>query len=634
LVLVFAICLSWPLSNVIPARAADDAYRTWSDSSGKFKIKAKLLSVKDGVATLEQEDGTELEIELKKLNAADQKFAADAQKAGDNPFKTKSADPFKPKSKTGKPAGGKPASDSSRSEGPHTVQVDWTGAESITLTAPSETWKVEPGESAEGFATKPKIAPLPKKSSFFEGIKGMAVSRVAKKAAVGYILADPRPTGGTRVVLCDLATGKTSPPAAAPGLMIPMAVHDDGKQIVMRRTESGFGNCDRLEVWTLDGSRVQKEVVWIPYGDVQGGGRDVMWAEFIDAEHLATSSRGGHVAIWKFPEIEPVCHFTTVEGAVPALSPDRKLIAYSNSTEMGVVDVEKREVVAQQATPGRLQWPYLAFSPSGRRIGCVAFDKVLVWDAASGKLEQTIPCPGLTVHGGIDFPDEGFILANSKYLIDLENQLKFWTYDGQEQVVSAGGWAFFAVTDGERNPGALLPAQIPHPAARELLKKALTDPNLFVLKAGTTVKLNLTGIPDAAQRDTVQQALAKRLQSIDCKIGENGTIELAATIEGPKDREVSFRRSGDYKMKEYLSRVRFVYQGQPTWEATATNVPFIVTLKKGENIGTHLSQREKPDYDFFSRVEIPKFLQKPVAGQGAGRSLTLGQSRLSTNGIR
>jgi hypothetical protein len=128
--------------------------------------------------------------------------------------------------------------------------------------------------------------------------------------------------------------------------------------------------------------------------------------------------------------------------------------------------------------------------------------------------------------------------------------LKLWTYQGHDQVRSVAGWTFFGVTEGDKNPGALVAAQVPHPAAKDMLKKALTSPDLFVLKAGTTVKLDLSGIPDAAERERVQEALTKRLQAIQCQVGPNGTIELAASIEGPKEREISFIRSGDYKVPD------------------------------------------------------------------------------------
>ncbi len=631
---LFAFLVGFSLWSVVVPNvfAADGEMRTWNDTTGKFKIKGKFLSLENGTVTLEREDGTELEIELKKLSPADQKFIADS--AADNPFKSKKDDdPFKAKSKTKKPATTKtPPASPGASDGPRTVTVDWSSAEAITLSPPSDAWKVEVPKTAP-LAFKPKNAPLPPKTGFFEGVKGMAISTIAGKAAVGFVVADPRPVGVSRVVICDFKSGKTTAPATAPGQMVPIALHDDGEQILMRRDEFGFGNLDRLEVWTLAGKAPEKSITWIPYDDVKGAGRDVMWAEFLDPDHLATSSRAGKLVIWKYPQIEPICSLDLVDGAVPGLSDDRKFIAYCNGSDVGLFDVTKREVVAQQATPEKLTWPYLAISPSGKRIGCISQDKVLVWDFATGKLERQFAVTGIHIHGGIEFPDDGFILGNSKFLIDVDNQLKFWTYDGQEQARSKAGWTFFAITDGDKKPGTLGTGQLPHPAAKDLLKKALTDPDLFVLKSGTKVKLNLEAIP-AAERERVQKGLTQRLQGIGCQPDPNGTIDLIASMEGPKEREVSFRHSGDYKMQEYVNRLRFVFQGQPAWESSSSNVPFMVSLKRGENLGTHLKSLEKPEYGFFDRVELPKFVQKPVAGQAASRSLTLGQSKVTTSGIR
>lgn len=515
---------------------------------------------------------------------------------------------------------------------PPPLKIDWSTAEEVSIAAPAVTWQVE--IAAVEPLPKPKTAPLPKKASFFEGVKGIAANPTAGKAAVSFAVGDPRPAGTTRVVLCDLATGKTGVPATASGQMAPLALHDDGKQLVMRRDEFGFGNQDRLEVWTVEGPRIVKTLICTPYEDANGGARDILWGAFLDEEHLATSSRAGKVVVWSFPEMTPLRTLASADGAVPALSPDRHKIAYCDGKQIGIYDVARDEIIAQQPTPLSLQWPYLAFSPSGRRLGCIAFDKVLVWDVATGKLERTIPCPGLNIHGAIDFPDENFILGAGKFLIDVEHQLKLWTYEGHEQVRCVAGWTYFAVTNGEQQPGALLAAQIPHAAAKDLLQKSLADPNLFVLKPGTTVKVNVSGIPDSSQQLSVSKALADRLKTIDCQPGDNGTIELIATMEGPKERQISYFGSGDYKVKEYMGRVKFVYQGQTAWETAGTNVPFVISLKRGENIGDHLRSREVPDYAFFSRVELPKLLQKPSAGQQPGGSLTLGQSRVTTSGIR
>ena len=615
--------------------------RQWSDVSGKFKIKAKFVVLDGGNVTLEKEDGEEIEIELKKLNAADQKYVADLSKAkDDSPFKTKPKDdPFKPKTKSTKPERpGRPGtpktSEPVDADDVPIIKVNWSKADIITLAPLDEGWKVEPPKIEIGsLGGKLKPITLPQKSNFFEAMKGLVVSHDAKRAVIGYNLGNPQQGSTTRLIGIDLVAGKAGASISTSDLMVPLAIHDDGEQILMRRDEFGFGNLDRLEVWSVKSGKVEKRLICTPYAEVEGAPRDVMWAEFLDSEHLATASRGGKIAIWKFPEFEPICWFQAVDGR-PALSADRKLIAYSTGTDVGLFDVEKRQVVAQQSTPMKLQWPILAFSPSSKRLGCIAFDKVLMWDVATGKLEQSFTPTGIMIKDSIEFPDEDYLLGNGKFLIDMPNQLKFWQYDGVDQMRCINGVAYMGVSAGHAAPGALLTMQLPHGGAKDLLKKALTDPTLFVLRAGTTVKLDLNGIPDVAQRAAIEQALTKRLATIDCKPGPTGTIDLVASMEGPKDRELQYHFSGTYKTKEFITRLKFVYQGQPAWETSGTNIDFIISLKRGDNIENHLRQREKPDYTFFDRVELPKFLQKPTAGQGVGRSLTLGQSTVTTAGLK
>jgi len=625
--------------------------RQWSDATGKFKIKAKFVSLADGIVTLEKEDGEEIEIELQKLSTADQKAANDAAKAkDDDPFKSKAKpkdDPFKAKPKgtttpaqpnrptrPGRPGAPKTTAEPVDDGDAPVIKVDWSKADIITLAPPESGWKVEPPKvKLPEVGGKLKPITLPQKANFFEGMKAIVIGRDLKRAVIGYNMGNSQQGGTTRLLGVDLVTGKAGGSVSAPVQMVPLAMHDDGDQILMRRDEFGFGNLDRLEVWSMKSGKIEKLLICTPYEEVSGGPRDVTWAEFIDAERLVTSSRGGKVAIWKYPEMEPICWFQAADSK-PALSQDRKLIAYCTGDNVGLFDVEKREVIAQQATPMKLNWPLLAFSPSGKRLGCIAFDKVLMWDLATGKLEQSFSPTGLMIKDSIEFPDDDYILGNGKFLVDMPNQLKFWQFDGADQIRCINGVAYVGVSAGHNAPGALLTMTLPHAGAKELLKKALTDPTLFVLKAGTTVKLDLEGIPDVAQRATVEAALTKRLATIDCKPGPAGTIDLVASVEGPKDRQLQYHGAGTYMTKEFMTKLKFVYEGQPAWEFSGSNISFIISLKRGDNIENHLREREKPDYTFFDRVELPKFLQKPTAGQAAGRSLTLGQSTITTAGLK
>jgi len=149
--------------------------------------------------------------------------------------------------------------------------------------------------------------------------------------------------------------------AAPPGTRAP-SMRDAGQRVremldaaVRRRLIQGWRNQDRLEVWTIQGSTAEKHTIWTPYEEMQGAERDVLWAEFLDADTLATSSRHGRVVLWKFPEIEPLCTLNMgVDGATPALSPDRRLIAYLTSSDVGLFDVTKREVIAQKPIADKL----------------------------------------------------------------------------------------------------------------------------------------------------------------------------------------------------------------------------------------------------------------------------------------
>ena len=593
--------------------------RIWTDSTGKHKMEGKFAGMAGTKVKLELKTGKKMEIELNKLSAADKTYVETLD--ADNPFKTEGDAPFQP--------AGDGASEGAMADGPErTVPVDWNDSEAILLEAPSEEWMATIGPfPALGF--KPKTTALPPKANFFEGMKGIAYNPTAQKALVGYAMRE----GGVRLVMCDIQSGKTVGTAQAPGQMAPIALHPDGKQILMRRDEFGFGNLDRLEVWSIKGKGIQKSLIWTPYDDVQGGSRDVMWAEFVDAETLVTSSRGGKVVVWAYPALKPLCHFELVDGAVPCLSGDRKTIGFCNGERVGLFDIATRKITALTSIAGKLQWPYTAFSPSGKRMACIAFSRILVWDTATGKLLQDFETPGIHIHGAISFPDENYILGANKYLIDLENQIKLWEYSGAEQFLSAGNLNLAGL--GAHNAsGALLALELPHKEARDLLAKALTQPDLFVFREGTVVKIDVAGVP-AADQVHVREALTKKLAELKCTVADTGTISLVATVTGPKEREIRYMHSGDYKVQEYLTQLSFVYQGTSAWFASGSNVPGMLWLKKGENIeGVLRKASEKPNINFYDGVILPKFLQKPTAGQGVNARQSLGGSQITTTGLK
>lgn len=610
-------------SFLVVSTALADEYRTWTDSTGAHKVRGKLESVENGKAILVREDGKKQKIALEKLSKADRDFIAKQEL--DSPFESVDDESGQPTKQAAEPSGNTP----------RVVKVSWDDSQEVLLESGESDWKIDVPETPPA-EFRPKSIPLPGKKDFFEGMTGIAFSRAAKAAVIGYALDRHKENKTVRLVACDLQTGRmTAQVSLTSENLAPIALHDDGQQILMCRNDFGHGTHNRLEIWTIKGKGVVRSVVWTPYEEGWEPHRDVSWAEFINAEKLATCSSGGKIAIWNLATMQPTCHIQAEPDSIPCLSADRKMMAIVSKNAMGLFNIEKQEMITSQKTPRDLQGPAVAFSPSGRKIGCIAGDRIVVWDTATGALEKDFGLTGLHFfHRGIAFPDDEFVLVGYQYLIELKNQLKLWKFDGAEQVRAAWGMTFFGVPGDERS-GLLMAAKLPQPEAKALLEKAIKQPDLFVFHKGTPVKLDVSKIPDAAEKTKAAESLTKKLAALNCPIQDTAQVSVVAIVEGPISKEVSFMHSGTYKVQEYRTRLKIVHAGQDIWEASWTNIPHILRIERGENIEGELRKASsKPSYGFYESVVLPEFLQKPASDKAAaGADQTLGATRLTPQGL-
>ncbi len=620
-------CLLVLLAVVSPAACQE--HRTWTDRTGKFKIEAKLQGTENGKVRLERKDGSLLQIDLSKLSASDQQYVKDQQEA--NPFEPVEENPFHPaekeSSKSGAASSNAPAGEEKQ------VEIDWSDSETLALSPTHEGWKfATPIQRGEGAELKSRALPVPPKSNFFEGARNLVASASGHRALVGYTLDEPKPEGVTRIVLADLVKGKSLVTATISGKWAPLALNDRGLQVLMRKEQFGFGKQDRMELWNLTPSGVEKVLQWTPFDDAKGGDRDVKWAAFLDEDRFAMLGGNGRLAICNADTAQPIFHIQIDGGCVPALSPDRKLIAFSTGKQLGVLDVEAKEVVALQAT-SHTPWPRLCFSPDGTRLACAAHGKLYVWNFADGVLYREIPLTGVSVHGNdMVWPHEDYLLLGKSSLFDIENQVRLWTYRGHDLAESVGDFVLFLVNAGQERPGALVLAPVPAPGFHAALESAVKEPDFFVLKEGVTVKLNVDALPDAAEREKARETLTKKLQERGFQVGPQGSIELVATAEAGKEQDISYHGFGinpwkTYKVREYLTRLTFVYQGKNTWQTQGTSVPGVISRREGETIEQILRRSERPNYGFFEHVELPKVLMKPIGPDG------LGLSQVSVSGV-
>ena len=600
--------------------------RTWTDSTGKFKVTAKFVSQDKSKVTLEDKKGKRFEIELSKLSAADKKHLAELAKK-DVP----DDDPFKPV---------KPGTE---------VVPGWNGTRLVDIAAAKQAWKVSAKPATE-VEFKSATVVLPARQNFFEGFNAMVVNPLSKRALVGYHWNFSTPKANSRVLLCDLENGKVLNQVINDGHVTPLAIDDDGSRGLFKRTAN---NKDQLEIWSLAAKGLEKVQEFSP-ADAKGRGHEIRWAAFLDSKRLLTASYGsGMVVLWELPSLKPVYQVMIQGQSVPALSHDRKLLAFTTGQQVGILDVDAGKVLGLRPanfTP----WASLAFSPGGKWLACATNNRILVWDLATGEQHREIFVNPGDVYGYISWPNDKMMLVGNKSLLDLELAYRFWEFKDHNNVQVHGTQGWF-VTHGQQHQqgGALVPATVPTAAVLEAYEKAVPD---LVLKPGAVVKLDVSALPDEAERAKAAKALEEQLVKKGCKVGAEGTIELIASADVGKEIEIGFvpapagggkgkfgigkfgkgkepdlppgTKVRTVKLQTHFARLKFVAQGKTVWESSVDNVPKSVQLEEGETLDQRMKKLERPNYAFYQTVDLPRLLHRD---KGAG---PVGASQVSASGVR
>ncbi len=628
------------LAGAILGSAYAQELRTWSDQSGKYQVQAKFLSAVDGKVTLQRPDGSQLRIDLDKLSAEDQKHIAGLASESENPFQMVQPPEESAKSSGSAKSGESKTPDAASPVGgakllsneARVVQPNWSAAQTVVMNTAGDQWSFKVEVAPPPSTARPRSLILPPKLDFFEGVRGLVVNPTCKRAIIGYTWERSPKGAQTRLILCDLEKGRVLGTGITTGLLTPVALHNNGVQVLMRREEFGFGNQDRLELWTLGRSGIVKGLQWTPYDDVRGGERDVKWAAFHGDSRLITVSGSGKLTIWDLEKVEPLYYLQISGGCLPAICPDGKHLAFAGDKQLGVLDLDSAEVVAMKPAP-HMAFPVFAFSPQGKRLACAAFDRIYIWDFATGTLDREVPVTSMHIGGDLVWTSEEHLLVGKTVLLDVQQQVKVWQYEGHEMVQTCGGLTWFLAGQWPNSPGALVPAVVPQPVVRSTLQKAMLAPDFFVLKPGVTVRVNVDALPDPVEREKARAALTQKLEANGLRVGPQGTIDLIASTEVGKQREVSyhtFGRPGEqhYTIQEHSSRVKFIYQGKVAWEAQSVNIPGMLHLKEGETVQQVLKQHERPNYAYFQGVELPRLLTKPTG------SPTLGSSKVTVAGLQ
>ncbi len=595
-----ALSVAVPIAGgVLEAQSAKP--RKWKDASGKFEIEATFVSEKDGVVTLKQTNGEEVEIELKQLSPADEAYIKTEKAAASSPFKSKSApSPFQPKGSSSSgsgskmPAGGGGASTSQTTSDPAPTAnpVDWGNAQ---LLSPPDQNNFKAIAISPAGTKKGRSAQLPAKRDFFEKFTGLAAGDGF--AILGYQMPDTFNKGNpvtTRLVRVNTETGKTEGTIIVDGLYSLMDVSASGDEILMRKDVAIGQQATDLEVWKPAGKAVQRQKAFAPFASDDKNSSGVESAHLAANGKIVALANNGRAGILDGTTGEPIA--SVPKGYAIALSPDQKYAAILSDALL-IVDLNSNETVAALATD-RKHGSSVGFSPDGKRIAAAAGNLLTVWDLTTGETYRDESVSGMANMPGkpLQFTSPSHVWVNG-VLVDIENHLPLWTYQGVEACVNLGASTLMATSDRGNQGGTLVCLPLPHAAAQQATKLALNTPGLFAVTPGTAVSVDVSGLPDAGEQEKARAGLENALTKAGMKVTPGAPIVLKASLTS-ENEERQFRTfGGGFETKsvnttKYTSKVEMQVGGQTAWSQVAVSgAAFFVTSKQGNRLRMRLPGR-------------------------------------------
>ncbi len=605
--------------------------RTWKDASGKFEVVATFVRVEGNKVVLKKADGTLLNVPLDKLSPIDQGYVEGRRSSSggaENPFQEMSSDSGSPSTNSGSPPANSSSSASSGSGGMREFKVDFQAAPETVVAVGNWSPNLD-SQPSSPIELKP-IA-LKSKEGFWERFGKAAVNLTAKRAVISLHTKPPGKPGTTRMQLIDLESGRSLANASGEGIWSALAIHDDGERIVVQEQKDDQTQ-GQLSTVRLDRKNIIPIDSWRPYETMDQPAKEqaVRFVRFINNNRLLTLSQNGKVVIWDFETRQPVRRFSYHGACQPSLSNDRKYLAICGGDIFGIVNLEEPdETPSVKKAPQMNYWLSSSFSPSCKRFAAATMSKLMVWDVASGDVLFEGKIPGVPTNGSLYFPDEDFVMLNGDKLVEFSSGIKLWRYQGGAPIRAADQMLYVHIGD----PSRMMPLEIPHAAAREMLAEAKSQSDLFILKKGAPVAIDLNDVPGQFRQD-VEQKIKANIESKGFVYASSAPVSIKATITGPTTEAVSYHFAGSFVVRQFKSQLNIEYDGKSIWASSATNVPGAVSGRDQADIKQQLDKAgQSPNLNFFGAVQLPDFLQKP-SGDGKNQDAQmLGVSTIGANGI-
>lgn len=572
--------------------------RTWTDSTGQFKIVAEFIEFKSGQVSLKTENGRVIQLPLARLSATDQKLVQSATAATPAP-----------------PTAPVPAK---------TVQMK---AKPIWSLTPSP-----PAVPQQELVDRPIMLSEHLGHPFFEGIRVIGFNRVGGQA---FVLRSSRDGAELtlRVERVDLASGKTMGTVTYPEKTEILSVDPKGEKLATR-PDVGYGKNDRIDLWDVTGLEPKVTSSFQPFAETTAARKDVGTATFVGADHMLVVAAHGEIVLWNISEKKHV-YFFKAEGE-PAVSANGKFLAAATPQGMFVYDVMTGNPLGKLAGD-QGKFMKFAFSPDGRYLAMYAQGgRLQVWDCTVGERIRDLHLTNIEKANHIDWVGDGYVMlryVGPSFLVDVNRRVVYWKYEGIKDGMMLGNrfWSVVGLGEGK----ALFPGRFPHAAALRAVALPPAD-KLLVLKPGSTVRLEVLSPAAPEHQSKIEQTLAARLEENGIKRSASAKLVLEAASEKGEMRSITFRGLGvsrgseTVQVKEQIYRLTLKRDGKILWQTSQVlAAPRLLRLESGQTIQDALKVYTNPDVKFFIETPLPRLIAELGPHDGA-----YGVSKIDAQGIR
>ena len=576
--------------------------RFWSDASGKFKIRAVVMDFDSeaGTVTLFRPDEEkEITLAIKKLSDIDQtKIRTLMKKAPPRAAELPQLVEFQ------------------RDEG---GQPEWASASDLSGLQPDPP-KIEVGVPMGGAGFY--------RNSSSEKLVGL----FPIGSSAGWMVAGTMGTRNERpprIVWVTLADGKLQKQHPIPDGEALVAV-DPANQHVLTYGKDEESKSTTLTLWRCS-PKSEKAKPLIRWASKQGKfAWPTSWADFVSPTRVIHQWNKQGYVVWDF-ELQKAVYTVTQEsffGAKASLSPGRRYLAVPEDKRVRLLDAEDGKTLAVLPIEGGSS-SGVAFNADGSKLAIMTRNQLAIWNLGSGSEPRRVRCDavGSPFTKSIDWVDENSLLVGGDVLFDIDMALPVWRYKpntwevrkdswGSRTISVVGGKYCYSVNVKEGQEGGIVvgAVELPGPMVRDVVE-SIDPEKLYAIRRGDAVSLD---VQCGQYTSRVQAALTAEIQKNGWLLQSNAPFVVEAKMGRGERQSVTYENqmTGEKQSASVvpftgsvaLKRIGAANDPSSTmWQSgSSTGLSPVMFLKKGESAQQKANEQQRPNPEFFDRVDIPE----------------------------